>query len=193
MPGVTGAAGASVDVHVSYVDNASGTITPGRANVVNITTATTTDIVAAPGSGAQRNVKAIYVTNTHATASTQATVVHTDGTNVSDLMGVTLLPGENLVLDEDGSWHHHDSQGAEYNYAGPPVSNPVGAVSPNSIFGLAIPAACFNKEAAGHHVLAKDIKLPAGVKLDLPADELVASVVETAAGHAEELAAGAAE
>lgn len=120
---VTGAAGASVDVHVSYVDNASGTITPGRANVVNIATATTTDIVAAPGSGVQRNVKAIYVTNTHATVSTQATVVHTDGTNVSDLMGVTLLPGENLVLDEDGCWHHHDSQGAEYNYAGPPASN----------------------------------------------------------------------
>ena len=47
----------------------------------------------------------------------------------------------------------------------------------------------FNKEAAGHHVLAKDIKLPSGVALDLPADELVASVVETAAGHAEELAA----
>ena len=49
----------------------------------------------------------------------------------------------------------------------------------------------FNKEAAGHHVLAKDIVLPAGVKLDLPADELVASVVATAAGHAEELAAAA--
>ena len=47
----------------------------------------------------------------------------------------------------------------------------------------------FNKEGAGHHVLAKDVKLPAGVTLDLPADELVASVVETAAGHAEELAA----
>jgi large subunit ribosomal protein L25 len=47
----------------------------------------------------------------------------------------------------------------------------------------------FNKEGAGHHVLAKDVKLPAGVALDLPADELVASVVSTAAGHAEELAA----
>lgn len=47
----------------------------------------------------------------------------------------------------------------------------------------------FNKEGAGHHVLAKDVKLPAGVTLDLPADELIASVVETAAGHAEELAA----
>ncbi|MEY2694022.1 MAG: hypothetical protein RL142_370 [Actinomycetota bacterium] len=50
----------------------------------------------------------------------------------------------------------------------------------------------FNKEGAGHHVLAKDVKLPTGVKLDLPADELVASVVETPAGHAEELAAPAA-
>ena len=51
----------------------------------------------------------------------------------------------------------------------------------------------FNKEGAGHHVLAKDVKLPAGVTLDLPADELVASVVETAAGHAEELAAAPSE
>lgn len=45
-----------------------------------------------------------------------------------------------------------------------------------------------NKEGAGHHVLAKDIKLPAGAKLDLDAEALVASVVPTAAGHAEELA-----
>ena len=50
----------------------------------------------------------------------------------------------------------------------------------------------FNKEGAGHHVLAKDVVLPAGVSLDLPADELVASVVETPAGHAEDLAAPAA-
>ncbi|MEN9715720.1 MAG: hypothetical protein RJA35_1187 [Actinomycetota bacterium] len=47
----------------------------------------------------------------------------------------------------------------------------------------------FNKEGAGHHVLAKDVTLPAGVSLDLPADALVASVVETPGGHAEELAA----
>ena len=45
-----------------------------------------------------------------------------------------------------------------------------------------------NKEGAGHHVLASDIKLPAGVTLDLPADALVASVLATAAGHSEELA-----
>ena len=45
-----------------------------------------------------------------------------------------------------------------------------------------------NKEGAGHHFLASDIKLPACVSLDLPADALIASVLATAAGHAEELA-----
>ena len=50
-----------------------------------------------------------------------------------------------------------------------------------------------NKEGEGHHVLAKDIKLPAGVTMDLDPEELIASVVATPAGHAEELAAPAAE
>jgi len=49
----------------------------------------------------------------------------------------------------------------------------------------------FNKEGAGFHVLAGDIKLPKGVTLDLAADVLVASVLATAAGHSEELAAAA--
>lgn len=128
---VTGAAGASVDVHASWVDNASGTITPGRFNVVGIATATATDIVAAPGSSVQRNVKGIYITNTSTTTSTQVTVLHTDGTNVADLMGVTLLPGENLVMDAMGLWHHHDSQGGRYVYSGPPTSNlgPAGTIA----------------------------------------------------------------
>jgi large subunit ribosomal protein L25 len=38
---------------------------------------------------------------------------------------------------------------------------------------------------AGHHYTAKDITLPAGVKMELPAGELIASVVETKAGAAE--------
>jgi large subunit ribosomal protein L25 len=51
----------------------------------------------------------------------------------------------------------------------------------------------FNKEPAGFHVLAKDVKLPAGVTLDLEPETLVASVVATAAGHAEETPAAEAE
>jgi large subunit ribosomal protein L25 len=50
-----------------------------------------------------------------------------------------------------------------------------------------------NKEGEGHHVLAKDIKLPAGVTMDLDADELIASVVATGAGASEGTAAPAAE
>lgn len=49
------------------------------------------------------------------------------------------------------------------------------------------------EDPAGHHYVAADIKLPAGVKMDLAAKELVASVVETRAGHADEVASEAAE
>ena len=42
---------------------------------------------------------------------------------------------------------------------------------------------------AGHHYLAKEIALPKGVSMDLAADELVASVVETKAGAASDEAA----
>lgn len=119
---VTGSA-ADVDVHASYVDNNSGTITPGRTNTTPITTATTTTVVAAPGSGVQRNVKFLNITNAHATASTTVTVQHFDGTNSEDLIGVTLLPGENLVLSSTGDWMHHDSQGADYAYNVPASGN----------------------------------------------------------------------
>ena len=49
--------------------------------------------------------------------------------------------------------------------------------------------AIFDKQGAGFHVLAKDLIVPSGAKLELAADELIASVVATAAGHAADLAA----
>lgn len=116
---VTGSA-ANVTCTVSAVDNTSGTISvPNLAPLAAITTATTTTICAAPSSGVQRNVKAIMITNNHATASTQATVQRYDGTNSNDLMSVTLLPRENLIFTETGEWRHHDVQGAEYTYTVP--------------------------------------------------------------------------
>lgn len=127
---VTGSA-ADIDVHASWVDNASGTITPGRANTAAITTATTTTIVASPGASTQRNVKGIYITNAHATASTQVTIQHFDGTTSEDLMSVTLLPGENCIYDETGQWKHHDVQGAWYSYTVPakPCLGPTGCLA----------------------------------------------------------------
>jgi hypothetical protein len=110
---VTGSAVSTISVHASYVDNNAGTITPGRLNT-NITTATTTTVVAAPGSGVQRNVKMLMIENNNATLSTTVTVQHFDGTTSCDLMTVTLLAGENLAMRGDGSWVHRDTNGAEY-------------------------------------------------------------------------------
>jgi hypothetical protein len=140
----------AIDVHASWVDNASGTITPGRTNTASITTATTTDVVGSPGASTQRNIKGLYITNTHASAACQVTVNHTDGTNVKEIMGVTLLPGENLNFTGAGEWHHRDAQGAEYFPAYPPFDSygmgfaPTGAIAetfPRSIItGTAITA-----------------------------------------------------
>lgn len=114
---VTAAATSTIEVHTSYVDVNGSTITPGRTNT-RITTATTTDIVGSPGSGTQRNVKAIYVTNNSTGTSCNVAVEHTDGTNVIELTQFILLPGENLGYQEDGSWVHRDQNGAEYPPAG---------------------------------------------------------------------------
>lgn len=46
--------------------------------------------------------------------------------------------------------------------------------------------AVFNKEGAGFHLMAKDIKIPAGAKLDLEPEALIASVIITAAGKNDE-------
>jgi large subunit ribosomal protein L25 len=51
----------------------------------------------------------------------------------------------------------------------------------------------FNKEGAGFHVLAGDIKVPAGAVLELAPDVLIASVIVNAAEHSAELAAAATE
>lgn len=114
---VTATATTSIEVHASYVDVNGSTITPNRTNTI-ITTATTTTIVASPAASTQRNVKAIYVTNSSAGTSCKVGVRHTDGTNSVELIEFILLAGENLGYREDGSWIHRDAQGAEYPPAG---------------------------------------------------------------------------
>ena len=114
---VTGAA-AQIEVHASWVDILSGAGTLGRTNTPHITTATTTTIVASPAASTQRNVKHLNITNDHASASCVVTVEHFDGTTAIELISFTLLPGENMILNEEGRWAHRDMQGAEYPPAG---------------------------------------------------------------------------
>ena len=114
---VVTAAAAQIEVHASWGDLNGSTVTLGRSNAA-ITTATTTTVVASPGSGVVRNVRHLNVTNAHASASAKVTVEHFDGTTAVDLMAFILLPGENMIFGEEGRWTHRDAQGAEYPPAG---------------------------------------------------------------------------
>ncbi len=116
---ITSAAG-DIEVHASWVDIvvSSGAITPGRTNTPSITTATTTTVCAAPASGSVRNLKHLNITNNSTSVANTVTVDHTDGTNPVELMSFILLPGENMIFNEQGRWVHRDAQGAEYPPAG---------------------------------------------------------------------------
>lgn len=117
---------AQVKVHASFVDLSGTTVTPGRTNTL-ITTATTATIVASPAASTVRNIKHLNITNDHASQSCIVTVEHSDGTTIIELMSFTLLPGENMIFNEEGRWAHRDAQGAEYPPAG------LGAYTGNSI------------------------------------------------------------
>lgn len=107
---VTSAAG-EVDVHASWVDNAAGTITPGRTNT-DITTATTTPVVGSPAAATQRTVNFLSVANEHATNANNITVAHYDGTYEARLLKVTLAAGESLQFRQDSGFQVLTSAGA---------------------------------------------------------------------------------
>jgi hypothetical protein len=98
---ITGSAVTSMNVHASFTDYNGTIVTPGRTNT-NITGATTTTLVASPGSNVQRNVKSLSVYNAHATSSNLVTLQHTDGSTVAILVAYTLLAGETLYYTEAG-------------------------------------------------------------------------------------------
>jgi hypothetical protein len=105
---VTGSA-VTIDVHASWVDNAAGTITPGRTNTA-ISTAATTTVVGSPSS-AQRTVQALSVRNKHASTACAVTVQHYDGTITVELVKVTLAAGERLEYEDASGWSVLDAAG----------------------------------------------------------------------------------
>lgn len=101
---VTSAA-VTVDVHASYMDasNANPPVvqgdTMGRQNTA-ISTATTTDIVAAPAANEIRNVKTLHVRNRHATSAVDVTVLYDQNGTDFELHKATLLAGDLLEYVE---------------------------------------------------------------------------------------------
>jgi hypothetical protein len=99
---LTTSAAVNVDVHCSYVDHtlSSDNVEGNRQNTA-ISTATTTDILAAPGSGVVRRVKALTIRNkSNSTAVTVTAVFDANGTDYA-LHAETLQPGETLQYTEE--------------------------------------------------------------------------------------------
>lgn len=106
---ITTSAAVATHVQASWVDNASGTITPGRTNTI-ISTATTTTVVASPAASTQRNVKHLSVL---AVGGAQTvTVIHTDGTTAVDVFSAPLAVGEMLLFTDGNGFEVLDANGA---------------------------------------------------------------------------------
>ena len=110
---VTTSAATNVDVHASGGDLNAGTVTPWKQNTA-ITTAATTDVVAAPAASTVRNVKYLTISNKDAALSNIITVLYNANATTYQLQKVTLGPGEELVL-RDGLWYHYDASTGIYS------------------------------------------------------------------------------
>lgn len=106
---ITGQAIAT-DVHASWVDYDGTTATPGRTNTL-ISTATTTTVVSSPAASTFRTIKTLTIRNRHASSSVDITVIHSDGTNIPELIKVTLNAGDVLHYDEHGGFTTKDNFG----------------------------------------------------------------------------------
>jgi hypothetical protein len=98
-------AAATLDVHVSFMDMTTADppvvkgSTSGRQNTA-ITTATTTDILAAPASSTVRNMKTLNVRNKHASLACDCTVLFNQNGTSYELAKQTVRAGETLEYIE---------------------------------------------------------------------------------------------
>lgn len=92
----------TLDVNVNYIDAATATLVvsgSGKQNTA-IATATTTDILAAPGASTTRTLKQMTARNKHATLAGDVTIQFNANATLYELHKVTLLAGETLEYIE---------------------------------------------------------------------------------------------
>lgn len=111
---LTSSAAATLEISAEYVDNDTNTglVTPDW-QATEMSTATTTTVVNAPGSGVQRNVQTLIIRNSHASITSTVSVnkIKAGGTSVQQ-MSVALGPGEVLQFLDGVGWQVLNSAGA---------------------------------------------------------------------------------
>jgi len=107
---VTGSA-VSTDIVASFVDITTSTFTPGSSEA-NVSTATTTTIVAAPAASTQRQIKAISVTNKSSSTAQTVTLQKSSSSMAYNVTGaITLQPGEVLYYQDGIGFSVRDING----------------------------------------------------------------------------------
>lgn len=105
-------AAATVDVHASFMDMTTADppvvkgSTSGKQNTA-ISTAATTDVVAAPAASTVRNIKHLNIRNKSATTATDVTVRFNQNGTAYELAKETLAVGEELTFTEGVGWFHY--------------------------------------------------------------------------------------
>jgi hypothetical protein len=155
-------AAVSTDYVVSYADHTSSAFTPGLSQG-NISTATTTTILAAPGASTQRQVKWVSVTNRSATTAQTVTLkLDVSATEYALGPAVTLAAGESLRVDATGGFTVLSATGRAREYA----------TEPTGIGGFTLPV--YKTTSAGAdataywYAWAKDAGSPGAYSLGSP-------------------------
>lgn len=109
---------ADTETYADYMDatGASGVVQPDTFKPGNEphsrTSAATHDVVGAPGSDVIRIVKFISIRNKHASTAQTVTLQRiTTGPATTEICKVTLQAGEELLVNENGSWFVYDTNG----------------------------------------------------------------------------------
>jgi len=107
-------AACDLDVHVSYSDNNAGAVSFGRENT-NLTASGVATVLAGPGAGITRKVKAVIIRNDHASSPVDVTVVHNAPTDIDvNLDKATLNAGEGFHYLEGVGWYTRQAAGSGF-------------------------------------------------------------------------------
>ena len=112
----------TIEVSASYVDLNGTTVSPGQSSTADITAATTTDVVAAPASSTVRNIKSLFVFNSHAIKTNTVTVKKVDATRSRTVMVASLGAGEALVYEDGAGWSRYNCYGVQMTASSSPSS-----------------------------------------------------------------------
>lgn len=107
---VTASGVSTMHMYAAWADLTTTALTPGNSDA-QVTTATTTVLVAAPGASTQRQIKGLSIRNAHASSSNVITVQFFDGVTATELIQYTLLAGETLQWGEDENFRVIDASG----------------------------------------------------------------------------------